>query len=1217
MRLLRVRAAHFSRPRGRRLQARPRLEALEDRLLLTSFAFSDFSSVAGLTLTGNAQQAGSVLRLVPAAPGQLGSAFFNTPVATDQSFETQFQFFLHDGSRADGFTFTVQNDPNGAKALGLGGGALGYARPAPGGIQPSVAVEFDIFNNGPLAFFFPNNDQDNNHVGLLENGSIFELVSAMPSFSLYGSPLNAWIDYDAPTHRLEVFVDPGPVKPATPLLSATVDLASIVGSSGLAGFTAATGGAFAAHDIQSWRFTQGPPAAPTDTWTGASSALWSDAGNWTAGIPKNGEDLIFPSVAANFANTNDLHGLSLHGIRFTGGGYTVGGQGVTVTGGVETAAGLSGTDTLALPLAGSGGVTVNDGTLRLAATAPNTYLGTTVVSAGMLVLDDTGGNAVPGQLVVGSENGPVTDPAKVILQAPEQIAATASLLFTGHSAFDSGGFTETIDNIGWIHWKDASGCIGANGVFVLNGGITAEPAADNTPVVLDANLVFPAGAHTFDIAPGGSGFAVDLRGTISGAGGLTLTGGGQLTFAGNGANTYAGPTIVEAGTLLLDQTGGSAIPGDLVIGNAADLSTPALVQLGADNQTAPTSSLTMTGNSQLDLNGNSDTINQEAMRTWNGGGSDVCIVGPGSTLNMNGDMTVIPDANGTVPIITADVALDARTFNVAAGPPGFELRITGVISGPPGFGLVKTGPGVLHLTADNTYAGDTTVEAGTLLIDGSQPQSAVFVAAGATLGGTGRVGPVTVSPGGTLTGRLQASAITWQPGSTFAEDLGGTAASQFDQLSAAGAVDLSGATLQLTSAGGFAVGQTFVIVRAGAPLTTTFQALPEGATVNAGGQVFTISYRNNQVTLTVQGAVPPVVQFGLAAESVRETAGRFEIPVALSAATGSAVSVPFTLGGSAAAGTDFRLITVSPLVIPAGRTSATISGTLLDDGPPNAVKTLTLTLGRPTGATLGGFTTNTLTITEPPPAVQFSAAAETVTETAGTFTLTVSLSKAAGQDVSVPFTLGGSAVAGTDFRGVSASPLVIPAGQTSATISGALLDDNRFDAANRTLTFTLGTPSGATRGGTTTNTLTIGEDADAPPTVQFATAAESISETAGTFGITVTLSAPAEVAIRVPFVLGGSAVAGVDYSGLTTSPLVISAGQTSGTITGTLLDDGASDGVKALTLKLGTSTDATLGDITTNTLTITELTPAARFSAAGEAVGPSTSGLRPSKSQSQ
>ncbi len=340
----------------------------------------------------------------------------------------------------------------------------------------------------------------------------------------------------------------------------------------------------------------------------------------------------------------------------------------------------------------------------------------------------------------------------------------------------------------------------------------------------------------------------------------------------------------------------------------------------------------------------------------------------------------------------------------------------------------------------------------------------------------------------------------------------------------------------------------------------------------------------------------PTVQFSVAGESVDE-AGDFSITVTLSAASASSVSVPFTLGGTAVAGTDYSGVTASPLVIAAGSTSGTITGTLLDDGAPDAVKTLTFTLGTPTGATLGTPATNTLTITEPAatPTVQFSTAGESVSETAGAFSVTVTLSAASASSVSVPFTLGGTAVAGTDFSGVTASPLVIPAGSTSGTITGTLLDDGAPDAV-KTLTFTLGTPTGASLGTPATNTLTITEPG-ATPTVQFGAAAESVDESAGTFSITVTLSAASDASVSVPFTLGGSAVAGTDSSGVTASPLVIPAGQTTGTITGTVIDDGLYGGSinETLTFTLGTPTGATLGSPSINTLTAKEITARPSF----------------------
>ena len=69
--------------------------------------------------------------------------------------------------------------------------------------------------------------------------------------------------------------------------------------------------------------------------------------------------------------------------------------------------------------------------------------------------------------------------------------------------------------------------------------------------------------------------------------------------------------------------------------------------------------------------------------------------------------------------------------------------------------------------------------------------------------------------------------------------------------------------------------------------------------------------------------------------------------------------------------------------------------------------------------------------------------------------------------VTVPFTLGGTAVNGTDYTGVTSSPLVFPAGQTTEDITGTLLPD---PGTIRTLTFTLGAPTDAALGSPAVNT---------------------------------------------------------------------------------------------------------------------------------------------------
>ncbi len=338
----------------------------------------------------------------------------------------------------------------------------------------------------------------------------------------------------------------------------------------------------------------------------------------------------------------------------------------------------------------------------------------------------------------------------------------------------------------------------------------------------------------------------------------------------------------------------------------------------------------------------------------------------------------------------------------------------------------------------------------------------------------------------------------------------------------------------------------------------------------------------------------PVATFVTAAESVTEDTGTFSFKIKLSAASKYDVSIPFTLGGTAVSGTNYTGVTASPLIIPAGQTSATITGTLIDDNTYDTTnQTLVVNLGTPTNATLGNTPAATLTINEsdPPPTVTFAGGAQTVKETDGTFSETVRLSAVSNVPTTIPFSIAGTAAAGVNYSGITAGPLVIPAGQTSATISGNLIDDGLPDSVNKTITLTLGTPTNGTLGVTAATVVTI-QETGAQPTASFAFANQTVSENAAPLAVIVSLSAPTTTAIAIPYTVSGSAVSGVNYAGLATSPLVIPAGQTSGTITATLIDDGKYDTVNhTIVFTLGAPTNATLGAIPAETLVIQESDP--------------------------
>jgi hypothetical protein len=92
-------------------------------------------------------------------------------------------------------------------------------------------------------------------------------------------------------------------------------------------------------------------------------------------------------------------------------------------------------------------------------------------------------------------------------------------------------------------------------------------------------------------------------------------------------------------------------------------------------------------------------------------------------------------------------------------------------------------------------------------------------------------------------------------------------------------------------------------------------------------------------------------------------------------------------------------------------------------------------------------------------------------------TLTVQLSDISGQDVTIPYTIDAATTATNpaDYTISPASPIVIPAGQTSTTIVIAMKED-MLDEPDETVIVVLGMPTNAMLASPSTYTLTIRDD---------------------------------------------------------------------------------------------------------------------------------------------
>ena len=115
----------------------------------------------------------------------------------------------------------------------------------------------------------------------------------------------------------------------------------------------------------------------------------------------------------------------------------------------------------------------------------------------------------------------------------------------------------------------------------------------------------------------------------------------------------------------------------------------------------------------------------------------------------------------SVSVLAGGAVIDSNGQSVTFGP---------AMTDGGGGGLTKIGTGTLGLAGVNSYLGATSVQAGTLRIDGdsSLATGAVSVASGATLAGTGTVGgATTISSGATLSPGASPGTLAFTGGLNF------------------------------------------------------------------------------------------------------------------------------------------------------------------------------------------------------------------------------------------------------------------------------------------------------------------------------------------------------------------------------------------------------------------------------------------------------------------
>ncbi len=340
-------------------------------------------------------------------------------------------------------------------------------------------------------------------------------------------------------------------------------------------------------------------------------------------------------------------------------------------------------------------------------------------------------------------------------------------------------------------------------------------------------------------------------------------------------------------------------------------------------------------------------------------------------------------------------------------------------------------------------------------------------------------------------------------------------------------------------------------------------------------------------------AIKPSVQFdpnsGAELESVNASAN-----IELNYIPASAVSIDYsTSDGSATAGSDYTAVATTTLNFSAGTSSQSVSVTVTDDGAAEGNEDFTINLSNPSsGLNIGtnGTYTHTINDNDNTRKIYFSAASSSGSESTTSVNITVEINSADGSNsTTVDYTVtGGTAEGGgTDYT-LADGTATISSGNTTTDISVSINDD-ALDEDNETIIIKLSNPSSNCNLSDTDpieHTYTINDDDD-PPTVFFTNTSSSGAESVASKNIEVKLSGASSKDVSVSFSTSGTASSGSDYSISTSSPITITAGNTTKNIAVNIVDDNTQEADETLILTLSGPTNATLGANTQYTYTIT------------------------------
>ncbi|MFO7535679.1 MAG: autotransporter-associated beta strand repeat-containing protein, partial [Kiritimatiellia bacterium] len=454
------------------------------------------------------------------------------------------------------------------------------------------------------------------------------------------------------------------------------------------------------------------------TWSGAgNNSNWSEADNWTNGVPLDGDSLVFPAGAMRLTNNNDCL-TRVGNVSISTNGYSFSGNTLTLSG----TFGNTGDNTWNIPL-------------KLTATGKSfTSIGGTLTLSGNI---DNGGNTITLNASYATGfNGPIivsgilSGTGGLIKDGEGIVTLTHDNTYSGKTTITAGKLAVSKDsNLGTV-----PGTADLN--IELNGGFLE---ATSTFTLNNKRLV------KITMTGGKTGFWADSGATLTYGGvisamntstsyGLMLDGDGTIVLSGT--NTYNGGTTIYAYVTRISNAKAFGSSGSTLV-EVCNLSTLELV--GGITVSKP---LSLDYAQLVNVSGN-NTWSGEIQTFINTSGKSFISANAGTKLTVSGSIFVNTDIE-TSPLNTfenlyvegaGDIDItDAIDGNGTDGASGYLL----------GHGdVVMDGTGTLTLSGANTYSGRTIVNSGCVSIGADNNLGAVPASATA-----GRV----LINGGTLKG---------------------------------------------------------------------------------------------------------------------------------------------------------------------------------------------------------------------------------------------------------------------------------------------------------------------------------------------------------------------------------------------------------------------------------------------------------------------------------